>query len=620
VRVVGSITARASLWTSPAGATAAPARAVASQLARFGLVGLSNTALSWCLYALAVSVGVWYPLAAAASFAVGAVNGYTLNRVWTFRAGAFSASQLGRYVTVQAGAMAVNVTLLVILVEWIGLQRLTAQLVALVAVAALGFTAARGWAFAVAGEETLPRPMSRPRLVLPRPSLSSRTLLRALATLSVLALGTGCVAAVLVVSAKRSFLSPPSRVGFPPWLAGPWHQVGISLPQRGFELIQVFAIVIGATMACYLVVVALARWVPTPVVVGAVVLLHVVFLLSPPFPLTDVFSYLGYARLGALHGLNPFTHAPVAVRHDAAYHLSTWHHLPTPYGPLFTAGTYALVPLGIVKGYWALKGLTVLASLGCMALLWRCARALDRPPAPVLVFVGLNPLLLAYGLGGFHNDFFMMLLVLGAVLLVLRGRSALGGASAAAAVAIKVAAGVFVPFILLGARRRAVALAGAVGSGAMLLAGAIAMFGTRDPGLVDQASKVVGPYSVTSELGLVFGFGIDATTRHVLAAIMVVTMVVLIVRTWRGADWIVTAGWAGLALAATSVQPMPWYVVWALPFAALGRSRTLRAATLALGVVLLVNSSPIQNLLLTNKLHLHGVGPTAGRATRALLH
>ena len=472
----------------------------------------------------------------------------------------------------------------------------------------------------MAGETIGCRALGRPaRFALPRPSFSSRTMLRALAALSVVAVVAGCVAAVLVVSAKPSFLSPPSHAGFPPWLAGPWHQVGISLPQRSLALVGVFATVVGATMACYLLVVALARWVPTPVVVGAVVVLHVVFLLAPPFPLTDVFNYLGYARLGALHGLNPFTHAPIAVRHDAAYRFATWHHLPTPYGPLFTIGTYALVPLGLVKGYWALKGLTVLASLGCMALVWRCARALDRPPAPVLAFVALNPLLLIYGLGGFHNDFFMMLLVLGGVTLVLTGRSALGGASAAAAVLIKVVAGVFVPFVLLGARRRAVALAGAVGTGALLLAGAIAMFGTRDPGLVDQASKIVGPYSITSELGLVFGFGIDATTRHVLAAILLVTVVVLIVRTWRGADWIVTAGWAALALAATQVQPMPWYVVWALPFAALGRSRALRVATVALGIVLMVNSTPIQNLLLIHTLQLHGVARPAGHATRMLL-
>lgn len=606
MRDVGSITIRASLR---------------AQLPRFAIVGLCNTALSWSLYALAVALGVWYPLAAASSFAAGAVNGYALNSAWTFRAGPFSASRLARYVVVQAGALALNVVLLVALVEGVGLPRLSAQVVALVAVAAASFTASRRWAFAVSGEETMTRPgppLRRPTL--PAISIPAGALPRAIAALAAVGVVSGCLATVLIVSAKRSFLSPPSRAAFPQWLAGPWHQVGVHLPQRSLALVAVFAVAVGATMACYLLLAALARWVPMPVVVGAIVIVHAVFLLAPPLPLTDVFNYLGYARLGALHHLNPFTHAPVAFKHDAAYRMATWHHLPTPYGPLFTLGSYALAPLGLVKGYWALKGLTVAASLGCLTLVWRCARALGRPAAPVLAIVGLNPLLLVYGLGGFHNDFFMMLLVLGAVLLVLTGRSAGGGALAAAAGFVKIAGGVFVPFVLLGARRRGIALAAAVACGGLLLAGAVALFGTHDPGLVDQSTKIVGPYSIPSELGTVFGFGIDATTRHVAAAVLVVAIVVLLVRTWRGADWIVTAGWAALALAATSIQPMPWYIVWALPFAALGRSRVLRTATLALGLILLVNSSPIQNLVLTKDLHLHGVGPTTGRTTRALLH
>src|SRR5207302_179345 len=107
-----------------------------------------------------------------------------------------------------------------------------------------------------------------------------------------------------------------------------------------------------------------------------------------------------------------------------------------------------------------------------------------------------------------------------------------------------------------------VALAGAVAAGALLLAGAIGMFGTRDPGLGDQATTIVGPYSVPSEIGLVFGFGMNATTRHVAGVVLLVILVVLIVRTWRGADWIASAGWAALALTAAQVQPMPWYIVW----------------------------------------------------------
>lgn len=571
-------------------------------------MGVSNTALSWSLYALGVKLGVPYPAAAAVSFAAGAANGYTLNRVWTFRAGPFSAARLARYVGVQAAALALNVCLLVALVELGGLPRLPAQLVALAVVALVSFSASRRWAFAVAGGGSIAR------------SVSWETALPPLAAVSVGALVAAALAGVLVVASKRSFLSPPSRAAFPDWLAGPWHALGVSVPDTGWALASLFTTVVAAMVLCYFAVVALSRWLPAPVAIGAVLVLHAAFLLAPPFPLTDIFNYLGYARLGVVHHLNPFVHAPVDAKHDVAYRFATWHHLPTPYGPLFTAGSFALVPFGIVKGYWALKGLTVAASLGCIALLWRCARRLERPAVPALAFVAFNPLLLAGGLGGFHNDFFMMLLVLAAVLLAIEGRSATSGALAVASAFVKVAGGVFVPFVLLGSRRRLVALAGAAATGALMLAGAIALFGTHDPGLRDQATRIVGPYSVPSELGLAFGFGVDPTTRHVLAGLLVATVVVLAVRVWRGADWIASAGWAALALAAAQVQPMPWYIVWALPFAALARSRALRVATLALGVVLLLDSSPIQNVVLSHDLGLRSVGHHAAHATRALLH
>ncbi|MEA2473537.1 MAG: alpha,6-mannosyltransferase [Thermoleophilaceae bacterium] len=605
MRVVGTITATAS-GLLPAGRV--------GELARFAVVGLSNTALSWSLYALGVHLGVAYPVAAAGSFAAGAVNGYTLNRVWTFRSGRFSASMLARYAGIQVAALAVNLVLLVGLVEVVGMHRLSAQLVALTAVALMGYAASRRWAFAPAGTAGTAGAGRR------RSSLPWGVLAKVIANLGVAGTVAGSVIAVIIVSAKQSYLSPPSRAGFPVWLAGPWHQLGVSVPQQSWALFELFATVVGAMLAVYVLVAALAARLSAPVVVSAIVLLHVVFLLAPPFPLTDIFNYLGYARLGVLHHLNPVTHMPIEAKQDAAYRMATWHHLPTPYGPLFTAGSYGLVPLGIVKGYWAIKGLTTLASLGCLMLVWKCARALDRPPVPALAFVAFNPLLLVYGLGGFHNDFFMLLPVLGGALLVLKGRSALGGAAATTAVFIKVVAGVFVPFVLLGARRRPVAIAAAVATAGLLAATAAATFGTRYPGLTDQASQVVGAYSIPSELGLIFGFGIDATSRAVVAVVLVAAIVILLIRTWRGAHWIETAGWAALALAAAQVQPMPWYIVWALPFAALGRSRSLRIATVALGLILVANSPPVQTIIFSHTLHVQGaVGPSR-HVTRSLLH
>ena len=126
-----------------------PAPDLAGQLARFAVVGATNTALSWGLFALMTSMGVWYPAASGLAFAAGAVNGYTLNRVWTFRAGAFRMGGLARYAVVQAIGLAANVLAVVAFVELLGVHRLIAQVCALGFVSLLTFGLNRQWAFAV---------------------------------------------------------------------------------------------------------------------------------------------------------------------------------------------------------------------------------------------------------------------------------------------------------------------------------------------------------------------------------------------------------------------------------------------------------------------------------------
>src|SRR5436190_473868 len=89
-------------------------------------------------------------------------------------------------------------------------------------------------------------------------------------------------------------------------------------------------------------VTVLPRVAPLPhlswrLILGCVIALHVILLLSAPLQLNDVFNYLGYARLGAVHHVNPYAHGIGTALHDPAYRFSSWHHLRSPYGPLFTA-------------------------------------------------------------------------------------------------------------------------------------------------------------------------------------------------------------------------------------------------------------------------------------------
>ena len=52
--------------------------------------------------------------------------------------------------------------------------------------------------------------------------------------------------------------------------------------------------------------------------------LVVAFACAPPLLSHDVYSYVDYARLGVLHGLDPYVHAPDAAPADPAFAHVTW--------------------------------------------------------------------------------------------------------------------------------------------------------------------------------------------------------------------------------------------------------------------------------------------------------
>jgi alpha-1,6-mannosyltransferase len=208
-------------------------------------------------------------------------------------------------------------------------------------------------------------------------------------------------------------------------------------------------------------------------------------------------------------------------------------------------------------------------------------------PVAAVAFVGLNPLLLAYGVGGAHNDFLLLALALGAILLVLDGRATTGGLVGALAIGIKAPAALLLPFVVLGARPRRAALAGACMGAAALLVLALAAFGGGAFGFatqIDEQQRLVAANSVPRRLAGLLGFdGIPAGLRALGALAFAAVAAALLWRTWRGRiDWIAAAGWAMLALLLSSAWLVAWYVVWLLPLAALGGDRRLRIATLLL--------------------------------------
>ena len=121
---------------------------VATQFAKFGAVGVSNTVLSFAVYTILLkALGLWYLAASAIGFAVGAVNGFLWNRAWTFRGHVGDALTPVRWFVVQAGGLALNLGLVYLFVDGAGLDELVAQAVTIAIVTVTTFFANRAWTF-----------------------------------------------------------------------------------------------------------------------------------------------------------------------------------------------------------------------------------------------------------------------------------------------------------------------------------------------------------------------------------------------------------------------------------------------------------------------------------------
>jgi putative flippase GtrA len=102
-------------------------RSELGRLLRFALVGVTNTLLTLASFAVLVRLGVPAPPASAAGFAVGAANGYRLNRAWTFRTTRGGAGTVARYVAVQALGAALSAGGVALVTSDLAVRRLGAE-------------------------------------------------------------------------------------------------------------------------------------------------------------------------------------------------------------------------------------------------------------------------------------------------------------------------------------------------------------------------------------------------------------------------------------------------------------------------------------------------------------
>ncbi len=449
------------------------------------------------------------------------------------------------------------------------------------------------------------------------------TLLGALALVAIVALS---LFVVLMAASRPSILTPTTHIGYyPRWMAGPLGGLLHGFTNNGDTLKHLFSAAIVLMYGGYVIVLKHAQRLPARWIVGAILAAHAIFLLSPPLALTDLFNYINYGRMEIVHNLNPYTTIPIVEPHnDPAFMLSNWHELLSPYGPLFTLLTFIVVPLGVAGSFWALKGILMLASLATILLVWKCARLLGRDPLRAIALVGLNPIVLVWGLGGDHNDFLMVVCIMLSFYLLLLARSRadartgseavagaartpqagggagprglLGGlswhdvrawllplsalelgagAAIVTAVAIKASAAVLIPVVLAALLRAPRALVqtlfGMLVAGVLVGAASLLAFGLHIPDLSTQGS-VVTSESVPNLLGLAAGAGGEtAGLRQALSVVLVALVLACAWFAWGGSGGQARGGGRGAldrAIAASGWASVALLVTlsWVLPW------------------------------------------------------
>ncbi len=328
-----------------------------------------------------------------------------------------------------------------------------------------------------------------------------------------------------------------------------------------------------------------------------------VAVLAPPTESHDVWSYVMIGRTVAVHQQNPYEHPSSAYRTDP-FRLRVdpvWRHTRSVYGPVFVvlaAGAVTVAGDSPWRSRVVFQALAALAVALSLLVIDRVTRGDPR----ALAFVGLNLLVIVTTVNNAHNDAYVGLAALGAVLLA-RRRPAVAGLILGLAALVKVVAllpaGVLALWLFRGGARRAgILLAGVAGT--VTVAG-YAAAGSASITVLSSARERMNRGSLWYPIREVLAHlqaGDEPTVSALrdarnsvgprlstLSTLAVIALAVLIAtRTRRDAPVIVAA--AVIAYTVLGAYILPWYMVWALPLLALVWKTRMAWLAVALAFVL----------------------------------
>ena len=226
-----------------------------------------------------------------------------------------------------------------------------------------------------------------------------------------------------------------------PWLLGPAHlffgsaPVNGSIPaERGWPALLLFAtLLVGASCQAALVIPLCLRFPGGGrryllLALGAAAVFGLTLVLLPTLPSDDLFSYILYGRIGAIHHANPLIVTPSSFPNDPFLRLVFWQGTRSVYGPAWLQLSQGLTLLadalgGSLAGYVLLyKALGLVAHLVNALLIWLIVGRLapHRQLVATLVYAW-NPLCLLEFCGSAHNDAVMLTFLLLGVYCLLRG-------------------------------------------------------------------------------------------------------------------------------------------------------------------------------------------------------
>lgn len=272
--------------------------------------------------------------------------------------------------------------------------------------------------------------------------------------------------AVIPAAGVSLSVSPLARVWS--WLLFPAHlALGDTLastslpPGRGLlALIALGVVLVGASCAAVLALriapmVRLSRRQLLALALVGAAIFGLTLVLLPSLPSDDIFSYILYGRISAVHGADPLISTPADFPNDPFLTLVFWRDVRSVYGPVWLLLSAGLA--GIAQGFGGSLALYValFKLLGFAAhltnawLIWRILGRLapDRQLQGTLLYAW-NPLCLLEFCASGHNDAVMLTLLLLAVYCLLREWELVALVAFGLSISVKYVPVVLLPFYL----------------------------------------------------------------------------------------------------------------------------------------------------------------------------